>query len=72
MYNRKIHKTTNYTPNEVFYSNNELLFKEIHVKILDNYNKNNLKESIFSINEKCLLINNIIKTNQKTIDGHII
>ena len=39
---------------------------------MDNDNKNNLKESLFSINEKYLLINNILKTNQKTSDGHII
>ena len=71
-YNRTVHKTTGHTPNEVFYSNNDLLFKEIHEKILENYKKNNLKDSLFSENEKCLLINSIIKTNQKAINGAII
>ena len=36
-------------------SNNEFLFKKIHDKILDNYNKNNSKESLFRINEKMFI-----------------
>ena len=47
-YNRTVQKTTGHTPNEVFYSNNDLLFKEIHEKNLENYKKNNLKDSLFS------------------------
>ena len=37
-YNNTIHKTTKYTPYEVFYSNNQNLFNEIYTYTL-NYHK---------------------------------
>ena len=44
----------------------------MHDYVLKIIRKKNLIENIFNKNEKCLLINNIIKTNQKTKKGYII
>ena len=72
VYNNAIHHTTKHSPNEIFYTRNELLLKEIHDNILESYKKNSKMETLFKKNEKCLLINNILKTNQKTKNGFLI
>ena len=65
IYNKAIHKVTKYSPNEIFYSHDENLFKKVHENILDFFNKNQKKESIFKSNEKCLLLNNFIISKNK-------
>ena len=72
IYNKTIHRITKHTPNEIFYSSNEDFFKLIINNILDNYNKANKTNLIFKEQEKILLINNIVKTKQKTKSGNII
>ena len=72
VYNNSIHHTTKHNPNEVFYNRNEAFLKEFHDNILESYKKYNKMETLFKINEKCLLINNILKTNQKTIQEYLI
>jgi hypothetical protein len=71
IYNKAIHKVTKYSPNEVFYSHDENLFQKVHDNILEFFNKNQKKESIFKSNEKCLLINNFIISKNKE-NGHLI
>ena len=55
-YNNHIHSTTKYTPNQIFYSDNEYLFKKVISNIKMSF-KNIGKESIyFKDNEKCLTL----------------
>ena len=67
-YNNHIHSTTKYSPNEIFYSKDEDLFR----KVLDNI-KNSIKirgnvYKNFEENEKCLLNKKFkIKKNSKII-----
>ena len=54
-YNNHKHSTTKYTPNQVFYANNEELFQTV-LENIKNYYKNRVKESNnFKVDEKCLL-----------------
>ena len=55
----------------MFYSHDENLFRKVHDNILEFFNKNQKKENIFKSNEKCLLTNNFIISNNKE-NGHII
>ena len=64
-YNRTQHTVTKYQPNEVFYSNDIDLFKKVYNNIMDYYNKKQEYSFSYSLNDKCLLYNNIIKTNKK-------
>ena len=72
IYNKSVHQTTKFSPYEVFYKNDENFYKYIHDKILDKYNKNIIKDSIFIKNEHCLLINNFMKSKEKCKQGYII
>ena len=54
-YNNHIHSTTKYTPNHIFYSNNEELFKEVLANIKKSFKYIGKEFSNFKINEKCLL-----------------
>ena len=54
-YNNHIHSTTKYTPNHIFYSNNEELFKEVLKNIKKSFKYIGKEFSNFKINEKCLL-----------------
>ena len=54
-YNNHIHSTTKYTPNQIFYSDNEDLFKKVISNIKMSF-KNIGKEPInFKDNKKCLM-----------------
>ncbi len=70
IYNKTIHRIKKYTPNEVFYSTNNDLFLKVKNNIIDNYNKSisNLEYN-FKVNEKSLMNNTFIKTNNKYNDG---
>ena len=60
-YNNTIHSVTKFTPNEIFYSSDNELFHKVYNNILNYYNKNNKKEYLYKIGEKCLLSSNILK-----------
>ena len=53
-YNSHIHSSTRYTPNEIFYSKDEELFKKVLGNIKESF-KNKFGEQNFEDNEKCLL-----------------
>ena len=53
-YNNHIHSSTKYTPNEIFYSKDEDLFKKVLGNIKDSFKKK-FGEQNFKDNEKCLL-----------------
>ena len=65
IYNKTKHNITKFSPNEVFYFNNESLWKKIYNNIMDYYNKNNKKNKLFKLNEKALMLNNFIKLKKK-------
>ena len=64
-YNRTVHSVTKFQPNEVFYSTDNELFKKVYNNIIDYYNKTQKNNVSYSINSKCILNNNIIKSNKK-------
>ena len=64
-YNRTVHSVTKFQPNEIFYSTDNELFKKVYNNILDYYNKTQKNNFSYSINTKCLLNNNIIKSKKK-------
>ena len=72
IYNNNIHRITKFSPNEIFYSNNQELFKCVYNNILNNYNNSCIKDSLFKKEELCLLLNNFIKTKNKSKSGNII
>ena len=72
IYNKTKHNITKYSPNEVFYSINESLWKKIYNNIMDYYNKNNKENKSFKLNEKALMMNNFIKLKHKNNKGYII
>ena len=53
-YNNHIHSSTKYTPNEIFYSKDEELFKKVLENIKSSFKKT-FGEQNFKDNEKCLL-----------------
>ena len=70
-YNHTKHKTTKFTPNEIFYKTSEEFYKIIYNNTFDYYEKNNKSSSLFQINEKCLMINNFVKLKNKTKEGYL-
>ena len=71
IYNRSIHSVTLYSPNEIFNNSNENYFEVVYDNILHYYEKNKTT-SIFNVNEKCLINNNILFSKNKIKDGYII
>jgi len=69
-YNNIIHRITGYTPYEVFYFNNKVLWNEVYNNTLNNYNKSKSNFITYNINEEVLLINNIIKTKNKNKEDY--
>ena len=63
-YNNHIHSSTKFTPNEIFYSKNEDLFKTVLSNIKASFNKRENEIIIFKDNEKCL-INKKFKIKKK-------
>ena len=70
-YNKSIHNVTLFSPFEVFYNSKEKQFKIVYDNIQEYY-QNETKTSFFIENEKWLLLNNILISNQKTKEGYII
>lgn len=54
-YNNHIHSSTKFTPNEIFYSKNEDLFKTVLSNIKASFNKRENEIINFKDNEKCLM-----------------
>ena len=54
-YNNHVHSTTKYTPNQIFYSNDENLFKTVLENMKNSFKNINSDNINFQNNEKCLL-----------------
>ena len=54
-YNNHIHRTTKYTPNQIFYSNDEELYREVLDNIKSLFKSIGSENANFKKNEKCLL-----------------
>ena len=60
-YNNTVHVVTKYTPNEIFYTSNEELLKNVYNNTYDYYNnriKNENNSIIFNIGQKFFINNN--------------
>ena len=68
-YNNIIHNTTKHTLFEVFYSNKKDLFSEVYNNIITAYNKSQKDTIIYKKDEKCLILNGIMKSKNKTTNG---
>ena len=67
-YNNHIHSSTKYTPNQIFYSEDEKLLKEVLENIKNSFKSRGSLEQNFKEKEKCLLIKKFkIKKNIKKI-----
>ena len=54
-YNNHVHSTTQFTSNQVFYSNNDNLFLEHFREYKNSFKNINFKNTNFKEKEKCLL-----------------
>ena len=59
-YNNTIHETTQFTPNELFYSSSEKLFEEAYNITINSFCYINARDTNFQLNEKVFLFNNFI------------
>ena len=59
-YNNTIHETTQFTPNELFYSSSEKLFEEAYNNTINSFCYINARDTNFQLNEKVFLFNNFI------------
>ena len=64
-YNNLVHKSTQHTPYEIFYSNSADLFNEVKNNCIKYFENNRKLGYNFVVGENCLLVNNFIKVNQK-------
>ena len=55
IYNNIVHKSTNHTPNEVFYSQSQALYDEVKANCIKSFKYLENLEYNFSANDKCLL-----------------
>ena len=69
-YNNSIHRVTKHTPFEIFYSQNKELFFEVYQNTKEYFEKRQKDNISFDIKEKCLLINNIVKSKKKNSKGY--
>jgi len=54
-YNNHIHRSTKYSPNKIFYSDNQKLFEEVLLNIKNSFKYFSIDNSNFSVDDKCLL-----------------
>ena len=54
-YNNHVHSTTKFPPNQIFFSNDENLFKKVLENMKNSFRSINRDNINFKINEKCLL-----------------
>ena len=64
-YNKIKHNITKYTPNELFFSSNNEIFKSVYNNTIEYYNNKSKNYLSFKVGEKCLLINYVLKTKKK-------
>ena len=70
IYNNIVHKSTNHTPNEVFYSQSQALYDEVKANCIKSFKYLENLEYDFSANDKCLLKNNFIVIKHKDKNGY--
>ena len=67
--NNTVHNKTKYTPNEIFYSTQDKLYKKVEKNTYDKFNNKRNLDFNFSKHEKCLLYNNFSLVKQKNKYG---
>jgi len=69
-YNNTVHSVTKHTPFEIFYTHNNDLMLEVYHNTVNYFSKRNKDSITYDINERCLLINNIIKSKKIKSKGY--